>query len=95
MQKQNQQNQQKTPKKIMLTEDLKQFNIFCAMLHLNNHHFLEEACKLLVRKRNTTNIAEMISYDKLFELVCKVKTNRNVVDRYIHNYKLKSICTKG
>lgn len=65
------------------------------MLHINNHHFLEEACKLLVRKRNTTNIAEMVSYDKLFELVRKVKKNRNIVDRYINDYNLKSICTKG
>jgi hypothetical protein len=64
------------------------------MLHLNNHHFLEEACKLLVRKRQTKNIAEMVSYDKLLELVLKVKTNWDIVEKYITKYKLKFICTK-
>ena len=82
-------------KKLILTEDLKQFNIFSAMLHLNNHHFLEQACMLLVRKRDTKNIPEMIAYDKLFELVLKVKmkTNQETVQKYISKYQLHSICT--
>jgi hypothetical protein len=64
------------------------------MLHINNHHFLEEACKLLVRKRHTKNIAEMIAYDKLLELVLGVKTNRDIVCKYTEKYRLKFVCTK-
>jgi hypothetical protein len=92
----NPQNPPNPPKeqKTILTEDLKQFNIFCAMLHLNNHHFLEEACKLLVRKRQTKNIAEMVSYNKLLELVLRVKTNWDIVEKYVTKYKLTFICTK-
>lgn len=64
------------------------------MLHINNHHFLEEACKLLVRKRHTKIIAEMIAYDKLLELALGVKTNFDIVDKYTTKYNLKFICTK-
>lgn len=61
------------------------------MLHTNNHSFLEEACKLLVRKRNTTNLAEMVSYNKLFELVISVNKNFDIVNKYITTHKLQSI----
>ena len=64
------------------------------MLHVDNHHFLEEACKLLVRKRKTKNIAEMVAYDKLLELVLKVKKNKSVVQIYVKKYALDFICTK-
>ena len=75
-----------------LTEDLKQFNIFTAMLHQDNHHFLDEACRLLVRKRHTTNHSEMVAYDKLMELVVDVKRNQTIVESYFSRYDLRFLC---
>tara|TARA_B110000285_G_scaffold167655_1_gene187437 strand:- start:31138 stop:31467 length:330 start_codon:yes stop_codon:yes gene_type:complete len=76
----------------ILTEDLKQFNIFTAMLHQDNHHFLNEACRLLVRKRDTQNHSEMVAYDKLMELVTSVKRNKPIVESYFSKYDLRFLC---
>jgi len=78
-----------TPTLPILTEDLKQFNIFTAMLHQDNHHFLNEACRLLVRKQYTQNHSEMVAYNKLMELVTGVTRNKTIVDSYFSKYDLK------
>ena len=79
-------------KPLILTEDLKQFNIFTAMLHQDNHHFLDEACRLLVRKRYTQIHTEMVAYDKLMELVTGVKRNKPIVESYFSKYDLRFLC---
>lgn len=63
------------------------------MLHQDNHHFLDEACRLLVRKRHTRDLSEMVAYDKLLELVTGVERNQTIVESYLSKYTLGYLCT--
>lgn len=65
-----------------------QCNIFTAMLANKNYHFLDEACKLLIRARNVTETAEMVAYDKLLSLMKKVKSR----EKWLEEHKIQYLC---
>ena len=68
-----------------------QCNMFSAMLAVDNYHFLDEMCKLLVRVRGTTNILDKIAYDKLVELIWKVEKKK--VREFLLDNNIKYLCT--
>ena len=70
-----------------------QCNMFSAMLAVRNFHFLDEACRLLIRERNTTDILDQIAYDKLLNALQKVDNIR--VRRLLDDHKIKYLCTVG
>lgn len=67
-----------------------QCNMFTAMLANKNHHFLEEACKLLLRERGVTAIEERVAYDKLLSLMKQVKGK----EKWLERNNIQYLCTE-
>ena len=67
-----------------------QCNIFTAMLANGNHHFLNEACMLLKRERNTTDVCEKVAYDKLLELVKRI--DKKEIKNFLKEHNIQYLC---
>jgi hypothetical protein len=70
-----------------------QCNIFTAMVAHRNFHFIDEACRLLVRVRNSTDIYDKIAYDKLLNTLLECE-NKKVL-RFIEDNKIKYLCVEN
>lgn len=74
-----------------ITSTMTQIKLFNAMLSNNNYHFLEEACRLLVRTEKTKDLPIIRAHNKLLQKIVKASEKRIIAKTYIYQYRLKYI----